>query len=924
MAPAQARDKARRHARNPFEWIARVLGNVYVRLVLSIAIIASLLPFEWVDRVNWLFFAVFGLEFSLRATLLFRVESALIYASRTDLPAPRSEGEGVWRLPKPSLALLFVFDLLALLSFLPIRVEGDATRWLRIFRLSRMLLLLGYWAPLVRDVSRVLTRGDRAKQISLMGFVVLVLSFAGAVVIEHIGHERGVVDFDGDGRVTSGDERFFVHLWWAFRQIQDPGNMLSSPGEAAVVAVSLALTVVGLFMVSFLIGLGTDVVRELLELARLRPPGFQGHTIVVNVDASTQGLLHMLMGYSKKLRPTERFSLRWSWIRELVANTTQRGLGGARFVIAGESHDPPHFLRQHDLVGMVYRHASVGDETFLARTDTIAAQRVVLLADLRASDPDAETIQALLTITQSLTAADADKLPSGRKRLLIAEVLDESNVPAAHRAIDEGSAELGDDQVRMRAFVVPTERLIALFIACVTRRPGCEELLDELLTSRGHELYTCFFTEKGLGSSMRERPSLPSSPAAIVAELRAHARRAEQGGRVIPVGVFMGGPTQSSDACRLDINPQADPAAEPDEARVQTCAGFLAIASKFDHVWQLAGQLGPPVSARAAGEPPPGLPEFARVEPTALGRVLICGFRSATVGMIEALIKAQASTQILVMVEDEAARAQAFDDFEAHSKLIERGLLVGEHGRFLRVAHQPVLHWVDPEQDQEPGKHPRTCGHVQIEIGDWSSSRRLSSLPEPFERVDKLDAVILISGEDAGSDARTAKTLMKLETLVPTGGPRVVAEVLDVGFAHRLRQRYERRARVSPGSRGVGCRPRALVYSIQELRAYFMFQAVVVPHFDRIYAELMSPWGQSFVELAAHGGQGTIGFDALADHFAAQGQLLLAVELGPECGATTLHVAEGGPSTDTIELAQLRGAWVIAAEPREAAHSVIG
>jgi hypothetical protein len=929
VSTVQARDKARTGAATPFERVARVLGNVYVRLGLSIAIIASLLPFEWVEDAKLLFFVVFGAEFVLRAALLFRVEAALIYAN--DPVALRryanASEHSHWCLPKLSHALLFGFDLLALVSFIPISwlpaglQGGDATRWLRIFRLSRMLLLIGYWAPLVRDVWAVMTRGDRAKQISLMGFVVLVLSFAGAVVIEHVGIEQGVVDFDEDNDVDQADGRFFVHLWWAFRQVQDPGNMLTSPGSSAVVVVSLGLTVVGLFMVSFLIGLGTDVVRELLELSRLRPPGLQGHTVLVNVHPSTQGLLHMLMDYSKKLRPDERLSL--AWIGKLLRNTTRRGLGGASFVVAGEDVLPPEFLRQPELSTIVYRHAPLGDEAFLIRTDTVAAQRVVLFADSRAPDPDAETIQALLTVTQSLRDADVHKDPKSRKRLLIAEVLDESNVPAAHRAI------LGEAG-HTRAFVVPTERLIALFIACVTRRPGCEELLDELLTSRGCELYTCFFNDPGLGLHLDKDPLLPSEPHDVMAELLAHARATAAEARVIPVGVFFergeARRDSSDESLELCINPQPPALATVAEGegegeappRTSECIGFIGISTKFPHVWKLAERVGHEPAPRGEAPSACELPPLVIDPPTRLDKLLVCGFRSATVGMIEALIKAQASTQILIMVDDADAAAQVFDDFEAHSKLVERRLLRGDHGQFHRAEDQPLLHWIDPTQPE------LRCGHVHVAIGDWSSSRRLTTLPAGFDEVVNLDAVILISDEGSGSDARTAKALMKLETLVDSHrsaagkpGPRIVAEVLDVEFAKRMRERAELRARS-----GGHCWPHTLVYSIQELRAKFMFQAVVVPHFDRVYAELMSPWGQSFlklrVEAPAGALRGRLSFARLAEALAGEGNVLVAVESGPECGPRTLSVGEGSPGRDELELAELRGVWVVAAESREA------
>jgi hypothetical protein len=901
------------------ERIAGVLGSVWARAVLSMAIIISLLPFEWATRLDPFFLILFGVEFVLRATLLFRGESihvdATLYRHRRD-PLHEHEPAQGWRWPRLGQLMLLFFDLLALVSFVPIQADSAAgTRWLRMFRLSRMLLLFSYWSPMVRDTRAVLLRGERAKHVALMGFVVLAWSFTGAVVIEHVASESGPVDFDGDNQLDADDRRFFVHLWWAFRQLQDPGNMLAQPGEAVVVVVSLVLTTLGLFMVSFLIGLGTDVVRELLELTRLRPPGLRGHTVVVNIDPSTQQLLHMLMRYSKKLKPSGRFSL--GWIRKLLRNTTERGLGAARFVVVGDNHDPPDFMRQPDLLGIVYRQAPVGDDSFLVRTDTVAAHRVVLLADLTAKDPDAQTIQALLTITQSLVETDERREHSARKRLLIAEILDESNVPAARRAIVEGTGPGGSQQTR--AFVIPTERLIALFIACITRRPGCESLLEELLTSRGHELYTCFFDEKGLGYCEDRRPPLPRQAGAIMAELRARARALPAEHRVIPVGLFHDPKEPGDDPC-VDINPALEPApeGEPSEAAADcgcTCAGFIAIASNFFRVRALSESLfsGPITPTNPAGEAGCELPGFASAKTTPLDRLLICGFRSGTVSMVESLIQANPSTQILIMFSDDHARVQALDDFEAHSRLVERELLRGNHGRFRAADGQSLLHWHHPGDDQAER------GHVYLAVGDWSSSRKLASLPFGFGSVAELDAVILVSCERTDSDARTAKTLMKLETLVSgERAPRVVAEVFDVDFARRLRERSRKHA----GNRSV-------VYSIQELRAFFMFQAVVVPAFDQVYAELMGPWGQSFIKLdVARAGQGRCRFETLADPIAGEGRLLVAVELAPRAGRNqpVLCVADGDPDDPEgkIDLARLTAVWVIADEGPGTTQPVCG
>ncbi|MFO7564037.1 MAG: hypothetical protein R6X02_15430 [Enhygromyxa sp.] len=930
-----------------FVWAARLLGRVESRLVLSAAIIVSLLPFEWVTSFDGLFLIMFSIEFALRATLVFRGEDMFTYGNAIGRTPSRAEVEGAreWQWPSLGTLLMLVFDLLALLSFVPslVGIEGAETRWLRLFRLSRMLLLLSYWAPLVRDVWSVMVKGERARQVALMGVIVLALSFAGTVVLDQVGvPQEDAIDFDGDdlyGYDEAGnpldpdDEKFFVHLWWAFRQVQDPGNMMASPHHAVAVLVSVSLTVVGLFMVSFLIGLGTDVVRELMELARLRPPGLRGHTIIVNIEASTRQLLGELLRYSHKLLPDGTIS--WGWFRQLVRNT-QRGIRGASYLVVGRGHDPPEFLRQPDLARITYRQADVEDQTFLLRADVVSAQRVVLLADFDASDPDAATIQALLTITQSLREVDeGNRWRDGfsttrRARLLIAEILDESNIPAARAAIDgDGS---GPAVARTRAYVVPSERLIALFMACIVRRPGAGRLLEVLLTSFGQEIYTLFFDLPGLGYRREHRPELPDDPSEVMGELMRRARTLASRERVVPVGVLMAG--EEPDEIRVFINPEPDfsklgaeletepePASapvDPPHASKSHCLGFVALADNFGRIRELADDLyeRPRDRVPPGPDPIPSLPSFVHAPTTRLERVLVCGFRSGTVSMVEALIQAEPRTQILIMLGDEKARAAAWDDFDAHSKLVRRGLLDGHHGVFSGERERWALTWDNPDDPHAPADHP----HVHLVIGDWSSSRQLISLPLGFGHVATMDAVILISSERRGSDARIAKTLMKLETLTvpvpvppapnaPT--PRIVAEVLDVEFARRLRRRATKQ-----GSSRVS------VYSIQELRAVFMFQSVVVPSFDLVYAELMGPWGESFVRLVPEPDAprtGTCSFEALADHLCGSDRVLVAVEIcerssahehGPEC-RTTLHVAAGSTPDGPIELEGLVGVWVI-------------
>ncbi|MCB9570104.1 MAG: hypothetical protein H6710_23340 [Myxococcales bacterium] len=866
------------------EGLQRLLARFEIRLFLSACIIISLLPYEWVDDFAGIFLLVFSLELAFRVFLVFRAESEESDPhQQPHAPAPTR----AWRVPSLGNVALLLLDLLALLSFLPMAVEGASTnRFLRIFRLTRMLLLIGYWAPLARDIWLVLARRERSRQVVLMGVFVMALSFTGAVIIENVAERAHTsVDFNNDGEITRDDRHFLTLLWWAFRQIQDPGNMISGPIEATAMLVSLALTVFGLFLVSFLIGLGTDVVRELMELSNLREPGLRGHTVIVNITPATRRLLHELTRYYKKLVPEGRLSR--EWLRELIRNT-RSGVRGRRYLVVGHSDDPPEFLRGTDMAHVVYRPWTSDDAALLKRTDMGVAQRVMLLANLDAPDPDAETLQTLLTLVENGGAPRRG--PGERPQLLIAEILDESAIPAARTAISGSGT---------RAFIVPSERLLALFMAATIRRPRSTQLLDVLLASHGHELYTCYFDVPGLAYRCENAPPIPSEPAAAMRLLRARSR----GQTLLPLGLLTR-PLRDQPH-EPDVEVCLNPAPDTPPLPAGGCRGFVAIAANFAVVRDFAEALRAP--AEEAPTPPAEAeatpPRFARAATAPMKRILICGFRSATVSLIEALVIAEPAAQILVLVESEEARAAALDDFDARTNLVRNGLLSERHGIFAADEHG-ALHGHRLPHESVP------LGRIEIAVGDFTSSRRLVGLPRGFGHAASMDVVVFLSsGHD--SDARIAKAMMKLEALVTHaehvgndacahGRPRVVAELFDIELARRLRHHFAHQGRDD-----------IQIISTQALRALFLYQSVIVPSFDAVYTELLGPWGQSLLRMVASGGAGRSTYDQLADALAAQGAALVALEVRGEGERNDLWVGEAPEPGMVIDNARIVGAWVI-------------
>lgn len=905
--------------------LRRVLERFEVRLFLSACIVTSLLPMPGLRELDPLFLAVFGVEFLLRAVLVFRG------AGRE----PAAAGSR-WRWPTRGALLLLIFDALALVSFLPI-VAHD-TPWMRMLRLIRLLALLSYWAPVMQDMRAVLLRRERSRQVLVMGAMVGLLSFTGALVIEQLEAGAGAVDYDEDGEVTPADRRFVVHLWWAFRQIQDPGNMLAAPGSGNAVAVSVVLTVFGLLLVSFLIGLGTDVVREVMTVSHLRSPGLVGHTVIVHVNAATGPLLDELVRYYRKLIPEGSLSRRW--LRQLGENL-RRVLLGPRYVVVGRSEERPAFLHRADLARVVYRHASMGHTDFMHRADIGRAQRVVVLADLEAQNPDAETIRALLTIYDALRTPEGAQPPVGapattartpppsrqsiarrladqrasdghgthaRGRLLIAEILDERNLPAAWAAIDYGAGEV-------RTFVVLIERLIGLLLACTARIDGVGPVLEELLTTHGHELYTCFFAMPELAYACPDPPRLPPDQRSAMAVLRDRAFPRPARSFLVPVGLLY----EETDASGFTSRKVALGCDGQVDVGERGWTGFVAAAPNFGVVRDYCEDLRarPNLPGYAAQQAARELAELDVAWPTTtagpgltrltqlpLRRIVVCGFRAATVGLLEALVLAEPLAQILVLVDDEAALAAARERFREHRSLGEYRMLTLSPGSF--VAQEDGSFVYQPRLNAA-----LRCGQVRLAVGDRSALLQLVDLPHGFGHVGDLDLALLLASRSEDGDARTIQALLALEVARTRNGRRsslrVIAEVVDAALCARLR----RRARIYGDDR-------VQIYALESLRAAFLFQSVLIPAFNLVYGELMGPWGQSFARKQVGApGSGSCSFQALATRFAGAGELLIGIERRRADGQVIVELAGGEGNGGRVDLATLVAVWVLAPDPAE-------
>ncbi|MFT5359280.1 MAG: hypothetical protein ACI9KE_006523, partial [Polyangiales bacterium] len=124
--------------------LRRGIESRFVRVVLAVAIVVSLLPYESVEAILApLLLVLFGTEFLLRVLLL-----AKGYVAR----------------PKTEASFLLI-DFVALLSFLPAAWLGVPPEMLRAARLARLAVLARFTRALAVDVYQVLTRREQVQQL---------------------------------------------------------------------------------------------------------------------------------------------------------------------------------------------------------------------------------------------------------------------------------------------------------------------------------------------------------------------------------------------------------------------------------------------------------------------------------------------------------------------------------------------------------------------------------------------------------------------------------------------------------------------------------------------------------------------------------------------------------------------------------------
>jgi hypothetical protein len=779
------------------------------RVFLVVLIVLSVLPYAEIERLFWpLFLVVFGTDLAIRVALM------------VDDPRNRKLFD---------YALVTV-DALAFVSFLPLEtLLGELATPLR---LARLLLLVRFVRALAEDVYSVLTRREQVQQFVLVTLAVVGMAFASAVALSLLE-----VLEESEANLAKGST-FWDRLWWSFRQIESPDNLVQTLRVHPFVAVvSLTLTITGVFIVSFIIGLGANIVGHVLRAERRRPVAYRGHAVVIGpvVDRS-ELVAEFVRIYEKnsqlrRIRPREVYD----WFFKGAPTPKRHAL--PRIALLGPTAEAPDYLLEREMRWVVYRQGEPANAEALDLIAATHAKRAILLGTPAGLDTDAVTIASLAAFRERNTDAH-----------VFVELHESINAPLAITVGGRGT------------FPLDVPAFIGNFLLQYLVSPGIEGVFADLLTARGSEFYTHVFVDKrelAMVEALAKR-----EPTLSFSDLWHSARR----DGILVVGVLVGKgefgrtPYELIPIDRLEqrINPAAREDREARAIRTRELRGLIAISPSYLPLRRYARRLLAERPARAPSEKRTPVLGHLSVDHRPVERVLVVGYSPALGALVRGLARLVHGVDVVVVI---SAREDAKTSLRERLKALDLGLehaAPGSEGARVDLAN---------------GGHAVVFTHEGSDLTQFA----VEHLKAPVDA-----AVFLADPDSLDPDARTLLRVLRFARALEDGhAPRGDRLHLLVEFASEQRGvRLE--VELERGRCGFS-EPDALRLtrlSTDRLKNYFMVHSAFVPGVMALYEEILATTGQTIVRLdLAPLDTGTVTLESVADELTESGCIPIAFEL---------------------------------------------
>jgi hypothetical protein len=773
--------------------VRRFLTSRLLRASLAVLVVVSLVPLGSVERtLRPVFLLVFGAELLAR-WLVWRK------SGRSETPA--------------ELAFT-IADILAFISFLPIElvVPDQHVHLLALLRLTRLLMLLRFAKDIALDVYAIITRREQLQQLGLVTGAVLFLSFVSAVILSQLGLPHD----------DSGQNGFLDQLWWSFRSMESADNLVPTlRNNPIVVVLSLGLTVTGVFVISFIIGIGTTIVDQVVRTERRRALTYHAHTVVIGPVHASEVLVREFVKIYAKNRQIPSPERLFTWLRH--ASVIQSAKAFPRIALLGRGESPPDYLYEPLMRWVVYREGDAAEPASLERISAADAKRAILLARSELEhEADAVTIATLAAFRAMNPHAHA-----------FVEVTDSGTVPIAKQVGGPGT------------FPLDVPRVLGMFMCQHLITPGVERLYRDLLTSEGSEIYTHVFVDE------TERAALRAKGEVFIPWARIEALAHRHG--VTLIGVFLGAHEASRGAhtvVNIDglvpwlnplVLPDDDPlvaqlGAQPGLVPVKTLRGLIGIAESYLPLKALADAVAHLDVAHAPAEVPDDAPVAAvaaavRVLPPHPARVVMIGASDSLPALLRELARYVPGVDVTLFM------SQRGDEVTPLPRRLER-LEIGIDVR------DPLPGFAGRKLPLERGGHIRIFTHEGPDLVGFAANV-LKDLA-PVEA-----AVFLCEPEGAERDARTALRILRFTSLleqgkVPHGDDlHVLAEFQSVEKGAHI-QKHVDAARC--GFAHESCLRLTLV-STDTIKNYFMVHSAFVPGTDEIYLRLLEERGQEVMRV---------------------------------------------------------------------------
>ncbi len=267
-----------------------------VRLFRAFYLMRTLRVFRYIDLQSAMYSPTYGMFISLVVLLSFFSEGTMLWVVIIFFSVElvirflilQSMKEHLSKKDQTMEWIYWWIDAIATIVMVPMLAiipYGGALRMLRLVRLLRP------WLVIIKNLRDVMHEGQYLQEINLIVLILAVMSIGGGVAAQFL---MGEFDYTQNGKMEPEDHTMLARIWFTFRILTDPGNAVFYPENNVIILVSVVSIVIGLFVLAFFIGIGANIVSELMVKLRNERLNYTNHMVMVGWNSVSPYVISQL------------------------------------------------------------------------------------------------------------------------------------------------------------------------------------------------------------------------------------------------------------------------------------------------------------------------------------------------------------------------------------------------------------------------------------------------------------------------------------------------------------------------------------------------------------------------------------------------------------------------------------------------------